>query len=85
MIQIFITGGTFDKEYNYINGALYFKDTNLPAMLNRGRCTLDLDFKTLMMLDSLEMTQEDREIIVYNCKRNSSKQIVITHGTDTLV
>ena len=28
MVQIFVTGGTFDKEYNYITGELYFKDTH---------------------------------------------------------
>ena len=85
MVQIFITGGTFDKEYNYINGKLFFKDTHLPNMLVRGRCTLDYDVKTLMMVDSLEMTEEDRAIIAYNCNRNKAKQIVITHGTDTMV
>ncbi len=85
MIQIYITGGTFDKEYNYINGELYFKDTHLQDMLERGRCTVDVDVKTLMMVDSLEMTQEDREIIVHNCKRCKSENILITHGTDTMV
>lgn len=84
MIQIFVTGGTFDKEYNYITGQLYFKDTHLSKMLTRGRCTLDIDVKTLMMVDSLEMTAEDRAIILHNCRRNPAKQIVITHGTDTM-
>lgn len=85
MIQIFITGGTFDKEYNYIQGALYFKDTHLPEMLQRGRCTLETDVKTLMMVDSLEMTDADRTIIAHNCARSPYRQIVITHGTDTMV
>jgi L-asparaginase len=85
MLQIFITGGTFDKEYNYINGALFFKDTHLPEMLQRGRCTLDIDFKTLMMVDSLEMTDEDRAIIAHNCRRTPLQRIVVTHGTDTIV
>jgi L-asparaginase len=40
-IQIFVTGGTFDKEYNFVNGLLYFKDTHIPEMLQRGRCTLE--------------------------------------------
>ena len=68
MIQIFITGGTFDKEYNLITGELFFKDTHLPQMLDRGRCTLDVDIKTLMMVDSLEMTEADgseREPVKY--------------------
>ena len=55
-IQIFVTGGTFDKEYNFVSGQLFFKDTHLNEILERGRCSLDLDVKTLMMVDSLEMT-----------------------------
>jgi len=84
-IQIFVTGGTFDKEYNFIDGELYFKDTHLKSMFERGRCTLDLDIKTLMMIDSLDMTDDDRSIIVHNCKRTPSHRILITHGTDTMV
>ncbi len=85
MIQVFVTGGTFDKEYNYISGELYFKDTHLTKMFERGRCTLDINVKTLMMIDSMEMTDEDREIIMHNCKRSRSNRILITHGTDRMV
>lgn len=85
MIQVFITGGTFDKEYNFITGKLFFKDTHLKKMFDRGRCTLDIDIKTLMMLDSLEMGEEEREIILYSCRKASSDKILITHGTDTMV
>ena len=84
-IQVFITGGTFDKDYDYITGELFFKDTHLPQMFVRGRCTLDIDIKTLMMMDSLQMTQADRDIIAHNCERSPFEQIVITHGTDTMV
>lgn len=85
MIQIFATGGTFDKDYNFVTGQLYFKDSSLPDMLEVGRCTLDLDIKTLMMIDSLKMTDVDREIIAHNCRRSASDHIVVTHGTDTMV
>ncbi|MBK9735272.1 MAG: asparaginase [Saprospiraceae bacterium] len=84
-IQIFVTGGTFDKEYNYITGQLYFKDTHLHKMFERGRSTLDIDIKTLMMVDSMEMTDADREIIIYSCKNSQFDKILITHGTDTIV
>ncbi len=84
-IQVYVTGGTFDKEYNYINGELYFKDTHLNEMFSRGRCTLDIDIKTLMMVDSLEMTDADRGNIVHNCKSTKTNRIIITHGTDTIV
>jgi len=84
-VQLYITGGTFDKEYNYITGELFFKDTHLQDMIERGRCTVDLDVKTLMMVDSLEMTEADREIIIHNCKYTKLDKIIITHGTDTIV
>ncbi len=85
MIQIFVTGGTFDKDYNDIKGELFFKNTHLPEMFARGRCTLEIDVKTLMMIDSLEMTEADREIIAHNCRRSAATQIIITHGTDRIV
>ncbi len=85
MIQVFITGGTFDKEYNFITGELFFKDTHLKEMFDRGRCTQDIDIRTLMMVDSLEMSEDDREIILHNCRKCAAKSIIITHGTDTMV
>lgn len=84
-IKVFITGGTFDKEYNYITGQLYFKDTHLNEMLKLGRSNLDVDVRTLMMEDSLSLTDDDRDIIVHNCQKTPAKRILITHGTDTMV
>jgi L-asparaginase len=83
-IRIFVTGGTFDKEYNELEGALFFQDTHLPEMLRLGRCLLDAKVRTLMMIDSLEMTGVDRQLILENCRHAAEDQIVITHGTDTM-
>ncbi len=84
-IRIFVTGGTFDKEYNMMSGQLYFKDTHLKEIFELGRCTLDIDIRTLMMIDSLEMTENDRELIKHHCMSAAEDQILITHGTDTMV
>jgi L-asparaginase len=84
-IRILITGGTFDKEYDEITGNLYFKDTHVAEMLKLGRCRLPCEIRTVMMIDSLEMTDEDRQIIAHNCLKVPEKKIVITHGTDTMV
>ncbi|MEO0126814.1 MAG: asparaginase domain-containing protein [candidate division WOR-3 bacterium] len=84
-IRIFITGGTFDKEYNELNGELFFKDTHIPQMLRLGRCRLPVEIRTLMMIDSRNMTDEDRAIIARNCIKTPEDRIVITHGTDTMV
>jgi L-asparaginase len=83
-IRIFITGGTFDKEYNELNGQLYFKDTHMSDLLEMGRSKVAVEIRTLMMVDSLEMTEEDRELIVYQCNNADEDKIVITHGTDTM-
>ncbi len=85
MIRIFITGGTFDKEYDELAGKLYFQDSHLPEMLKLGRCTLALEVRTLMMIDSLRMTDADRGIILEQCRQAPEVRIVITHGTDTMV
>lgn len=83
-IKILVTGGTFDKEYDEINGRLFFKDTHLRDLLELGRCRLDVDIRTLMMIDSLEMTNTDRALILATCKNCDEEKVVITHGTDTM-
>lgn len=83
-IRIFITGGTFDKEYNEITGQLYFNDTHLHDLLEMGRNKVPVEIRTLMMIDSLEMTAEDRELIAHQCRQCEEDRIVITHGTDTM-
>lgn len=84
-IQVFVTGGTFDKEYNELSGELFFDDSHLPGMLKRGRSLADVRVRTIMMMDSLEMTDQDREIILNNCRQCEFDRIVITHGTDSMV
>jgi L-asparaginase len=83
-IRVFVTGGTFDKEYNELTGQLYFKDTHIHDLLMLGRSRLDISIRTLMLIDSLEMTESDRQVIVESCRRTTEDKIVITHGTDTM-
>ena len=83
-IKIIITGGTFDKEYNELTGQLFFKDTHLPEMLRLGRSLADVEIDTVMMMDSLDMKDHHRELICNYCNKAKEKNIVITHGTDTM-
>jgi L-asparaginase len=85
LIRLLITGGTFDKEYDELHGRLFFKDTHVPEMLRLGRCRLEVVVRTVMMVDSLEMTDADREVILANCRQAPESRIVVTHGTDTMV
>ena len=84
-IRLFVTGGTFDKEYDEIHGRLLFRETNLPEMLDMGRCRLNVEIETLMMTDSLQMDDAQRGQIVERCGECAESQVVITHGTDTMV
>ena len=84
-IRVLVTGGTFDKEYDEIRGTLYFKNTHIREMLDMGRCRLDVSVRTIMMVDSLDMTDEDRMLIARNCAKAEESRIVVTHGTDTMV
>jgi L-asparaginase len=83
-IRIFITGGTFDKEYNEITGQLFFQDTHMSELLKLGRNRVPVEIRTLMMIDSLEMTEADRNLIAENCMKATEDKIIITHGTDTM-
>jgi L-asparaginase/archaeal Glu-tRNAGln amidotransferase subunit D len=83
-IRILATGGTFDKEYDELTGRLYFKDTHVAEMLRLGRSRVEVTIRTVMMVDSLEMTDAERTLIVQNCAQSPEARIVITHGTDTM-
>ncbi len=85
MIEVLVTGGTFDKEYNELTGSLFFKETHLPDMLRRGRSHVDLRVTTLMMKDSLDLTDGDRALIVGRCRAAAASRLLIAHGTDTMV
>jgi len=83
-IRLFVTGGTFDKEYDELSGRLFFKDTHVHEMLRLARCLVETHVATLMMKDSLDMTDADRSAIVESCRSAPEQRIVVTHGTDTM-
>jgi L-asparaginase len=84
-VRILVTGGTFDKEYDELRGTLYFKDTHVREMLKLGRCRLDVEVRTVMMVDSLDMTDADRALVLDHVRKAPEERVVITHGTDTMV
>ena len=85
MIRILVTGGTFDKEYDEVRGRLFFKDTHVPEMLDKGRSRVPVSVRTLMMIDSLDMNDADRALVVEQCRQSDVDRLVVTHGTDTMV
>jgi len=84
-IKLLITGGTIDKQYNELNGELIFTQSGVEYMLAQGRAKLDISLETVMLKDSLDMDNNDRQQILESCLACDEPQIVITHGTDTMV
>ena len=83
-IRIIVTGGTFDKEYNELDGSLFFRKSHVAEMLRLGRCRLAVKVQTLLMIDSLFMTASHRRRILQACLASPERHIVVTHGTDTM-
>lgn len=86
-IHLITTGGTIEKIYSEQTGQV----ENLIAKIDRYLYQLRLpdaqvDVTPLMNKDSLEMTEEDRELVLDAVKAKvSDAPVVITHGTDTMV
>ena len=83
-IRLFITGGTIDKVYNQSNGELEFNQTHFPEILSRARLEIDVLIEELLLIDSLDMVDVDRELILEKCVKCDERFILITHGTDTM-
>jgi L-asparaginase len=85
MIRLLVTGGTFDKTYDEITGTLSFRHTHVEEMLRLGRSSVPVTVETVMLIDSLQMTDDDRRVVAQRCRDCPEHAIVITHGTDTIV
>ena len=83
-VRLMITGGTIDKFYNQSNGELEFDKTHFPEMIKRVRIEVDLITEELLLIDSLDMVDSDRQLILDSCEKCDEELILITHGTDTM-
>jgi L-asparaginase len=83
-VRLILTGGTIDKAYNELTGALEFDKPHIHEMLNVGRLQVDVKVSEVMQMDSLEMVEADRRVIAEACKNSSEDQVIILHGTDTM-
>ncbi len=83
-IRIFVTGGTFDKEHDPISESFVFNETHVPELLQRSRSLVSTQVRTVMLIDSLDITKGDQEIILKACEDAKEDQIIITHGTSNM-
>lgn len=83
-IRVIATGGTFDKHYDELAGALTLDTSHLPEVIARSRINASILFEQLPLLDSLDMQDADRRRILDVCVAASEERILIIHGTDTM-
>ena len=84
-IEIFTTGGTIDKIYFDAKSDYEIGDPQIVELLRDANLTVAYQVTSLMRKDSLELTDEDRQTVRDAVERSVAKNIVITHGTDTMI
>ena len=84
-VTIINTGGTFNKRYNPIKGALEVPSDNIALDKIISSChNVEFEIKNIVSKDSLDMTDIDRQIITDAVKESTSDKVIIIHGTDTV-
>jgi L-asparaginase len=83
-LRFIAAGGTFDKRYNPLNGALHFTTTHVQAVLQRCRLNTPATVTELALLDSLDMVDADRQRVLAACAAAAETQLIVIHGTDTM-
>ncbi|HWK54572.1 MAG TPA: asparaginase domain-containing protein [Hyphomicrobiales bacterium] len=83
-LHILATGGTFDKQYDAVNGTLGFGATHLPQLLQQARCQIEHRVSTVLLKDSLDMDDDDRAALLQQCRAVEEQHLVVIHGTDTM-
>jgi len=84
-IKLLLTGGTIDKTYHESSGELDFVESHIPELLELGRNHSEIVIEQIMLKDSLEMNESDRQVILKACTKSRQEKILITHGTDSIV
>lgn len=84
-VEIFTTGGTIDKIYFDAKSDYEIGDPQIVELLRDANLTVDYRVTSLLRKDSLELTDADRQMIRRAVEGSAAENIVITHGTDTMI
>lgn len=84
-IKIYTTGGTIDKIYFDQKSEYQVGDPQAKGVLERANVVLDYEVESIVRKDSLDFSDEDRELIRQKVASTPLERIVITHGTDTMI
>ncbi|MFA5902836.1 MAG: asparaginase domain-containing protein [Desulfobacula sp.] len=84
-IKFFSVGGTIDKVYFDALSKYEVGDPNVRDILQNARVNFDYEITALLKKDSLELTEQDRLIVLEAVRNDLNDKIIITHGTDTMI
>ncbi len=85
-IHFILTGGTIDKKYDPVSQVnIMNEESVIPDFIkNQIQANIDYGIETLCMIDSLEFTDELRGKLKDAVMATNAKNIIVTHGTDTV-
>lgn len=84
-ITIINTGGTFNKRYNPLKGELEVPSDNIALDEILESCfNIDFEIKNIISKDSLEIDNDDRDMMIKAINESENEKIIIVHGTDTI-
>jgi len=84
-IKIFTVGGTIDKVYFDQKSEYQVGEPGVTQILREANITVDYEWESIMRKDSLDLTDDDRQIITDKIRSDSNKHVLVTHGTDTMI
>ncbi len=84
-IKIFTAGGTIDKVYFDAKSQYLIGESSVGDILIEANVDLEYEAESLLRKDSLDMTEADRRFVFEKVAATSSKHVLVTHGTDTMV
>ena len=84
-LQIITTGGTIDKIYYDAKSDYKIGEPEIGRILTDMNVAFRWQVLPLLRKDSIEMTDDDRELICKAVASSDAGHVLITHGTDTMV
>jgi len=83
-IKFFTTGGTIDKVYFDRKSIYQIGESRVDEIMREANASCEYEVESILRKDSLDLSDEDRRLILDRVSSDPHEYIIITHGTDTM-
>jgi L-asparaginase len=83
-IKFFSTGGTIDKVYFDQKSTYQVGESRVEEILKEANVNFEYEIESILRKDSLDLTDEDRQLIYDKINADPHEHVIVTHGTDTM-